>query len=60
MRHQRMNKMKRYGNKIKLSEELYPFRHIIEKCMEKGITKFPLVRYNKKIQKQQKASIILN
>ena len=55
-----MNKMKRYGNKIKLSEELYPFRHIIEKCMEKGITKFPLVRYNKKIQKQQKASIILN
>ncbi len=55
-----MNKMKRYGNKIKLSEELYPFRHIIEKCMEKGITKFPLVRYNKKITKQQKASIILN
>ena len=55
-----MNKMKRYGNKIKLSEELYPFRHIIEKCMEQVITKFPLVRYNKKIQKQQKASIILN
>ena len=52
--------MKRYGNKIKLSEELYPFRHIIEKCMEQGITKFPLVRYNKKIQKQQKARIILN
>mgnify|MGYP003138106436 CR=1 FL=1 len=50
----------KYSYQICPSCETDPFRHIIEKCMEKGITKFPLVRYNKKITKQQKASIILN
>ena len=60
MRQQRMNKMKNYNNKIKLSEELYPFRHIIEKLIEKeGITKFPLVR-NKGFKSNKISSITIN
>ena len=56
-----MNKMKNYNNKIKLSEELYPFRHIIEQLIAKdGITKFPLVHNNKKFKSNKISSITIN